>query len=197
MVSSCPAVTTTTTMSDSNEEIIKWMRKIQGWDPKFFTLSHIPEKHRLLVSKFRRQVLISRMADSPDLASSYHRKLKEAYEIEEKLRDPEVTNQSTEQLVRILDEAEERLSETAFLCGEEFSMADVVFIPVLGRISLLDLEDEFLNERRPNVSEYWAMVRERPSYKKVIGRYFGGWRKYRTLIKTWCFVRIRTLLKKY
>ncbi|KAK3428247.1 hypothetical protein EUGRSUZ_E01005 [Eucalyptus grandis] len=180
----------------SSDEVIQWMHRIQEWNPKFFTLSHVPEKYRQAVSKFNRRVLIARMAESPDLASSYHRKLKEAYHTEEKLRDPEVVRRSQEHLIRLLDEIEDRLSETAYIAGEEFSMADVMFIPVLARLALLNLEDEYINSR-PNMAEYWSSVQQRPSYKKVIGRYFGGWRKYKTLAKTWCFIRLRNTLKKY
>ncbi|OWM90102.1 glutathione S-transferase TCHQD [Punica granatum] len=183
-------------IKESNQEIIQWMHKIQAWNPKFFTLSHVPEKRRLQVSKFIRRVVIARMAESPDLASAYHQKLKEAYETEEKLRDSEVVRWSKEHLIRLLDEVDEQLGGTAYLGGEEFSMADVLFIPVLARLAILDLEDEYVNSR-PNIADYWAMVRQRPSYKKVIGRYFGGWKKYKTLTKTWCFVKIRRMLKKY
>ncbi|KAK3435599.1 hypothetical protein EUGRSUZ_C00041 [Eucalyptus grandis] len=179
----------------SSDEVIQWMHKIQEWNPKFFKLSHVPEKYRQAVSKFFRRVLIAQMAESPDLASSYHRKVKEAYHTEEKLRDPEVVKRSKEHLIRLLDEIEDSLSKT-YIAGEEFSMADVMFIPVLARLALLNLEDEYINSR-PNMAKYWSLVQQRPSYKKVIGRYFGGWRKYRTLAKTWCFIRLRNTLKKY
>ena len=172
------------------------MRKIQEWDPKFFTLSHIPQKYRLYVSKFIRRVVIARMSDSPDLAGDYHRKLREAYATEEKLKNPDVLQRNKEHLVRLLDEVERQLDETPYLAGEDFTMADVTLIPVLARLVLLDLENEYI-AGRPNIAEYWVLVQQRPSYKKVIGRYFGGWRKHKTLIKTWCFVRIRNLLRRY
>ncbi|KAF2291332.1 hypothetical protein GH714_022939 [Hevea brasiliensis] len=182
--------------SFSNREVVEWMQKIQEWNPKFFTLSHIPEKYRLAVSKFIRRVVIARMAESPDLASAYHRKLKEAYETEDKLKNPEVLKRSKEHLIRLLEEVETKLSETSYLGGEEFSMADTMLIPVLARLVLLNLEDEYISSR-PNIAEYWIMVQQRPSYKKVIGKYFNGWRRYKTLIKTWCFVRFRSLLRKF
>ncbi|KAJ7959181.1 Glutathione S-transferase family protein [Quillaja saponaria] len=180
----------------SGREVVEWMQEIQEWNPKFFTLSHTPEKYRLYVSKFIRRVVIARMSESPDLASAYHRKLKEAYETEEKLKDPDVLKRSREHLVVLLDEVEKKLNETTYLAGEEFTMADVMLIPVLSRLVLLDLENEYIASR-PNIAEYWAMVQQRPSYKKVIGKYFNGWRKHKTLIKTWCFVRIRSLLGRY
>lgn len=183
-------------VSTSSREVMEWMQKIQEWDPKFFTLSHIPEKYWICVSKFIRRVLIARMAESPELAGAYHKKLREAYQTEEKLKDPDVLRRSKEHLVRLLDEVERQLSETAYLAGQEYSMADVMLIPVLGRLVLLDLENEYITGR-PNTAEYWVLVQQRPSYKKVIGKYFDGWRRHKTLLKTWCFVRIRSLLKRY
>ncbi|XP_065880734.1 glutathione S-transferase TCHQD [Euphorbia lathyris] len=182
--------------SFSTEQVVEWMQKIQEWNPKFFTLSHIPQKYRQTVSKFLRRVMIARMAESPDLASAYHRKLKEAYETEDKLRNPQVLKRNKEHLIRLLDEVETKLSETSYLGGEEFSMADAMLIPVLARLVLLNLEQEYISSR-PNMAEYWVVVQQRPSYRKVIGKYFNGWRRYKTLIKTWCFVRIRTVLRKY
>lgn len=180
----------------SSREVVEWMHKIQEWNPKFFTLSHVPEKYRMFVSKFVRRVVIARMAESPDLASAYHRKLRDAYETEDKLRNLEVLRRNEEHLARLLDEVEAKLSETSYLAGDEFTLADVMLIPVLARLVLLKLEDEYINSR-PNVAEYWSVVQQRPSYKKVIGRYFNGWNRYKTLIKTWCFVRIRSALKRY
>ncbi|KAK7385132.1 hypothetical protein VNO78_30843 [Psophocarpus tetragonolobus] len=182
-------------ISASSREVIQWMQRIQDWDSKFFTLSHIPEKYRLYVSKFIRQVVIARMSESPELAGDYHRKLKEAYETEEKLKEADVLRSSKEHLVRLLDEVERQLSETPYLAGQDFTMADVMLIPVLSRLELLDLENEYITGR-PNISEYWILVQQRPSYKKVIGKYFSGWRKHKTLLKTWLLIRIRSLLKR-
>lgn len=172
------------------------MQKIQDWNPKFFTLSHIPEKYRFYVSKFIRRVVIARMAEAPDLAGAYHHKLREAYETEDMLKNQDVLRVNKEHLIRLLDEVETQLNETAYIAGEEFSLADVTLIPVLARLVLLDLEDEYIRSR-PNIAEYWFLVKQRPSYKKVIGKYFDGWGRYRTLIRTWCFVRIRSMLKRY
>lgn len=140
--------------------------------------------------------MIARMAESPDLASAYHRKLREAYDTEDKLKDPEALRRSKDHLLRLLDEVESKLEGTSYVAGNEFSMADVMLVPVLARLSLLDLEEEYISSRK-NLAEYWVVVRSRPSYKKVVGRYFNGWRKYVTLLKTWMFVRVRSLLRKY
>ncbi|KAE8674547.1 Glutathione S-transferase TCHQD [Hibiscus syriacus] len=182
--------------SFSSQEVIEWMRKIEQWNPKYFTLSHIPDKHRLFVSKFIRKVVIARMAESPDLASAYHGKLREAYETEEKLKNPDVVKRSKESLVQLLDEVETKLNDTTYIGGDEFTMADATFIPVLARLVLLGLEDEYIT-CRPNIADYWGLVQQRPTYKKVIGKYFNGWRKKKTLMKTWCSLRVREFLRRY
>nr|DAD39800.1 TPA_asm: hypothetical protein HUJ06_014123 [Nelumbo nucifera] len=178
------------------QEVDEWMHKIQDWNPKIFTLSHIPERYRLFVSKFIRRVVIARMAESPNLASIYHLKLRDAYETEDKLKDPDVLKQNEECLIRLLDEVEMQLSNSAYLAGEHFTMADATLIPVLARIMLLNLEHEYIFIR-PKVAEYWKTMKQRPSYRKVIGRYFTGWRKYKILSKTIFFLCIRSVLKKY
>lgn len=183
-------------VSISSREVVEWMQKIQDWNPKFFTLSHIPAKYRVYVSRFLRRVVIARMAESPHLAGAYHQKLREEYETEDKLKNPEVVQQDKEHLIRLLDEVERQLHETAYLAGEEFSMADVMLIPVLARLMLLDLEKEYISSR-PRIAEYWVLMQQRPCYKRVIGKYFDGWRRYKTLTKTWCLVRMRSMLKRY
>ncbi|KAI0496118.1 hypothetical protein KFK09_022425 [Dendrobium nobile] len=182
--------------SSISNEVMLWMQQIEDWNPKIFTLSHIPDKYRLFVSKFVRRVAIARMADAPDLASIYHAKLREAYETEDKLMDPDLVKQSEQKLNKLLDEAETQLNETKYIAGEDFTLADSMFIPILSRLTLLNLEKEYIIGR-PRLAEYYDMVKHRSSYKIVIGRYFSGWRKYRTLLKTICFLCIRSMFKKY
>ncbi|XP_074560648.1 glutathione S-transferase TCHQD [Curcuma longa] len=180
----------------TNTMVTEWIERIDLWSPKIFTLAHVPEKYRLFVSKFVRRVVIARMVQAPDLASVYHLKLREAYGTEEKLKNPENLKQSEEKLCHLLDDAEIQLGITKYLAGEDYTMADSMFIPVLARIVLLDLEEEFIT-CRPNVSAYYNMVKKRPSFKKVIAKYFQGWRKYKTLLRTWCFLHIRDLFRRY
>lgn len=140
--------------------------------------------------------MIARMAESPDLASMYRSRLQSAYETEEILKNPDIRRQSEDQLVRLLDDAEQQLTEAPYLAGQGYSVVDSMFIPVLARIELLDLEDKYIN-CRPKIAEYWKHAKGRPSYVVVIGRYFSGWKKYRTLFSTIIMVWIRHSLKRY
>ncbi|KAH9326596.1 hypothetical protein KI387_006774, partial [Taxus chinensis] len=174
--------------------MLAWMQKIDGWNPKLFTLSNIPHKYILFFSRFKRRVVIARMAQSPDLANKYHLKLRETYATEEQLKDQDSVNQSIEQLIVLLDDAETQLTESEFLAGKEFSMADAMFVPILARIELLDKENEYIGSRT-HLLDYWNRVKQRPSYGAVIGKYFSGWRKYKTFISTYSRVWIRNLFK--
>ncbi|KAE8728348.1 Glutathione S-transferase TCHQD [Hibiscus syriacus] len=97
------------------------------------------------------------MAESPDFASAYNCKLREAYETEEKLEDPDVVKRSKESLVQLLDEVETNLNDTTYIGGDEFTMADATFIPVLAWLVLLGLEDEYIS-CRPNIADYWSLI---------------------------------------
>ncbi|GKD88591.1 glutathione S-transferase TCHQD [Tanacetum coccineum] len=151
-------------ITQSSKKVVEWMYKIQEWNPKFFTISHIPEKYYIYVSKFIRRVIIARMSEAPDLATAYHTKLKEAYETEEKLRDPQVLQRSEQHLIKLLDDVEIQLEETLYLAEDEFTLADVMLVPILARLTLLDLENEYIS-CRPKLAEYWTLVQQRPSYK--------------------------------
>lgn len=112
------------------------------------------------------------------------------------MRDLDTVQESEEKLIRLLDDAEMQLEETRYIAGDEFTLADTMFVPVLVRITLLNLEEEYIN-CRPKVMEYYQLVKHRNSYKVVIGKYFSGWRKHRTILKTLCFICIRSLFRAY
>ncbi|KAM7518769.1 hypothetical protein LguiB_017731 [Lonicera macranthoides] len=98
------------------------------------------------------------MIEAPDLASVYHLKLREAYETEDMLKNPKVLRQSEEHLAKLLDEVEMQLNETSYFAGEELNLADVMLMPVLAQLMVLNLEKEYINSL-PNLADYWKMVK--------------------------------------
>lgn len=178
------------------EKMLEWMKKIDEWNPKLFTLMHVPKKYILFFSRFKRRVIIARMAESGELAGKYHLKLRDAYATEEQLKDPDALSHSKELLINLLDDADNQLAESTYLSGEEFSMADAMFVPILARIEVLNKGDEYISSRT-HLSDYWNRVKKRPSYHAVIGKYFSGWRKYRILYSTYCTVWVRNLFRRY
>lgn len=178
------------------EKLLEWMKKVTEWSPKLFTLSHIPYKLRRYFSRFKRRVVIARMASNPELSSKYRVKLHNAYATEELLENPEAVTANKQQLIDLLDASESQLASTEYLAGGSFTMADVVFIPLLARMELLSVENEYINSRS-HLSEYWAKMKQRPTYHTVIGRYFSGLNKYKTLLTTALNIGFRDLFRRY
>eukprot|EP00249_Psilotum_nudum_P023682 c28955_g1_i4 orf=168-962(-) len=178
------------------ERLEEWMQKVDEWNPKLFTLSHTPFKLRRYFSRFKRRVAIARMAENPDLASKYRSKLHNAYATEELLNNIDEINANEQQLINILDAADSLLASTQYLAGASFTMADVMLIPVLARLELLQLDKEFIHSRN-QLSEYWARVKHRPSYHKVIGQYFSGFNRHKTFFTTAFTVGLRDFFRKY
>lgn len=180
----------------NKERVQEWMRLINEWEPKFFTISNIPAKVRTYFGRFKRRVIIAKMARNPALASNLRAKLQRAYATDEMMKDVEALEENKRQLERLLAMAEEQLDSTQYLAGESFTMADVMFLPLLGWLELLGVHREYIH-KRPNLARYWVKVKRRPTYHTCIGKYFGGLNKYKTLFTTSINVGFRTLIRRY
>lgn len=178
------------------ERVEEWVKKIDEWDAKPFTLTHVPERVLRFFSRFKRRVVIARMAKNPDLANKYHSKLNSMHAMEEKLKDGEALEANKEQLINMLDDAEAQLNTTEYMAGFEFTVADAALIPVLARIELLKLNDEYL-EPRLRLLDYWERVKTRASYKKVIGGYSSQLKQMKLVVPSMCNVGVRNVLKRF
>lgn len=178
------------------EKMVDWMNRVSAWSPKLFTLSHIPFRLHRYVDRFKRRVAIARMTSNPELAGKYRAKLHKAYATEELLGNIEAVDANKTQLVDLLDAAESELSASDYLAGGSFTMADVMLIPVLARLELLNVDKEYIPSRL-HLLDYWARMKQRPSYHTVIGRYFLGLNKYKTLLTTAINIGIRDLFRRY
>lgn len=69
-------------------------------------------------------------------------------------QDSAAAESNRQQLVGLLDEAEQQLSKTPYLAGSAYSVADVMFTPVLFRLGMAGKTGEYLKPR-PNVSQYY------------------------------------------
>jgi glutathione S-transferase len=179
-----------------HEKVDEWVKKVDEWDAKTFTLSHVSEGTIRFFSRFKRRVVIARMAKNPDLANKYHNKLNSMHAMEEKLKSSEALSLTEKQLIDLLDEAEDQLGTTEFMAGFEFSIADAAFVPVLARIQLLKLVPELLKPR-PRLLDYFVRMKKRPSYKEVIQGYSSQLKQMRVLVPSMCNVAVRKLFSKY
>ncbi len=67
-----------------------------------------------------------------------------------------------------LDELEKHLQKTGpWICGEQFTLADVSWVPLIERLREADWLDYFLHNR-PAVAAYWQRLQNRDSYQTAI-----------------------------
>ena len=72
---------------------------------------------------------------------------------------------------KLLADMEEALTTSSWLAGPNYSLADAAATPYVNRLNNLGLLDVW-NEARPRVFDWFARVRERPSFKAAITDYF-------------------------
>ena len=73
-------------------------------------------------------------------------------------------------IARMLDDMQDSLSETDWLAGGSYSLADVAFTPYVTRVS--HLRQDWMIEARPRVAGWFDRVRARPAYKTALVDWF-------------------------
>jgi glutathione S-transferase len=80
---------------------------------------------------------------------------------------------------RLLADMETTLSDTPWLAGKEFSLADIGYAPYVTRLDHLQLQ--FLWDKRPHIPGWYDRVRERRGYTEALAKWFNA--KYLPLMK--------------
>ncbi|KAF7804835.1 glutathione S-transferase-like [Senna tora] len=79
---------------------------------------------------------------------------------------PEVVEENETKLGKVLDVYEKRLTESKYLGGESFTLADLHHLPNIHY--LMNSQVKKLFESRPHVSAWIADITARPSWSKVV-----------------------------
>jgi len=149
--------------------IAEWLTKVDSWDGSLFAAANssanglfkATTKHKLKVA----DALLKR---NQEMADVYREKIQSMNALTAGTMEAGVADANRAQLVSLLDEAELRLANSKFLAGEQYSVADVIFTPVLQQVFRAKKDKEYL-ETRKNVKRYYEEMRKRPSYKKAFG----------------------------
>lgn len=145
--------------------VSEWITKVDSWDGNLYAAAFSGAGSVLKLSNNHKiKVAEAAAKKSPDLADVYKQKVESLKKINEEPSDKAKVAANKEQLVGLLDEANSRLNSTKYLAGDEYSMADVIFTPVLYRIPQVSQDKELLDPR-VNVKKYWGELKKRPSYK--------------------------------
>lgn len=65
----------------------------------------------------------------------------------------------------VFDDMESRLSDRPWLCGEEYSLADIAFAPFIERFEANKMDRLVDWAARPKLGDWWARTQERPGYQ--------------------------------
>lgn len=134
----------------------------------FRTLSYGSDRapHRLLhgVVGFRIRRLERHLRRNPDLAEAYRRKIEDVRDWRRGIVDRAQVEAAREDARRLLDEGQRRLTDgRAFLAGEDYTLADVVWTIAIARLRTLGMGAEV--DARPHLRAWYARVRGRPSFE--------------------------------
>lgn len=80
----------------------------------------------------------------------------------------EVLETANEQLATALDVIEPQLGKHAYFAGDEFTLADICFMPYVEYGLATPIKESLL--ARPNLCAWWGRVSERPSWRQVSAR---------------------------
>jgi glutathione S-transferase len=80
----------------------------------------------------------------------------------------EVLAEAQKQLGIVFDVMDAQLAKQPYLAGEQFSLADVCFMPYVEYLQVTPIKADM--EKRKHVSAWWQRVSERPSWRKVAAR---------------------------
>ncbi|CAK7346094.1 unnamed protein product [Dovyalis caffra] len=83
------------------------------------------------------------------------------------VKDEGLIKQNEEKLGKVLDVYEQRLGESRFLAGDEFSFADLSHLPN-GEYLVNATDKGHLFTSRKNVNRWWNEISNRESWKKVL-----------------------------
>ncbi len=148
-----------------------WRARRRHWARRIDDGLHVPHIAAIsFIVAFGRQFR-ARM-DSPEKLQAYFDNIKDVryrdtirswYESD---LSSDVLRQSLLAYHEFLHEMESALRETPWLAGESYSLADIDVIPYIWRLSNLQLD--FLWEKLPRVSAWFARVTSRPAFQTAV-----------------------------
>jgi glutathione S-transferase len=73
---------------------------------------------------------------------------------------------------KLLGDMETRLTDSPWLAGKEFSLADIGYAPYVTRLDHLQLQ--FLWDKRPHIPQWYDRLRERRAYSEAFEKWFNA-----------------------
>ncbi len=110
----------------------------------------------------------------PELAEVYQAKLADLDKLELAVKGRSATRELVDEFEAVLDGLERHLGEhdpsEPWLAGDRYTLADLVWTPIIARLEHIGFARTLAAHRRPHIAAWFARLRERPSWPAMIRR---------------------------
>lgn len=118
--------------------------------------------------QIKQRVLPQLMQAHPELLAFYEAKLEDVRQWNSSIQDRRAIASINQKIEPMLTQLETQLIQTEWLCGTNYSLADVVWTAVLNRLEELKFGDLWANNTRPALAAYFQRLKARPNFKAAI-----------------------------
>ncbi|NDJ20680.1 hypothetical protein GS682_03285 [Nostoc sp. B(2019)] len=108
------------------------------------------------------------MQANPELKERYAAKLEDVKKWNQTIRDSKKIAEINAQIEPLLEQLEHQLSQTKWLCGETYSLADVVWTAILNRLNELNFSYLWKDNSQSKIARYFQCLKDRPSFQAAI-----------------------------
>lgn len=106
----------------------------------------------------------------PELTEVYRHKLDDIDKLEQAVSGRAAARELVDEIEAVLDGLERHLADQHWLAGDRYTLADLVWTPVIARLEHIGFARTLAAHRRPNIAGWYARLRERPSWDAMIRR---------------------------
>jgi glutathione S-transferase len=118
--------------------------------------------------RMKKDIIAKLMRENPDLHAQYVAKLEDVKNWNATVENLAQVAGINERMNKILDQLENEVSKSDWLCGSNYSLADLVWTAVLHYLEQVKLDTLWSNGRRSAIASYFEHLKARPSYKMAI-----------------------------
>lgn len=175
-----------------------WMQRTAHFDTRLFIYGHLPrrkKKQALKQLEFKLDMLTKYMLDFPQLENHYADKANDIDNLRACMQSPAAVEKTEEQLLRMLDKADEQLTKTPYLAGSNFSGADAMLVPLLCSVEKLKC-GKWIKQRR-NLFDYFRRIKRRACYQTAIASYERFLPSLKWKLATWWRLRWKQWSGRY
>jgi glutathione S-transferase len=117
--------------------------------------------------QIKQKLLPQLIQENPELREQYEAKLNDVRQWNARIQDVNEIATINARIEPMLAQLEKQLSQTDWLCGTTYSLADAVWTAVLNRLGELKF-DLWANNTRPALKAYLSRLKARPSFRIAI-----------------------------